>query len=292
MRRRDGFILIAALWTVAVISVAMLQFGLSARSQRLTINNRTELLQARIAAEGAFRTAHADLARLLQENQLPHESWLGGSSARVDTTRFSGGRVVTRMSDASSMLHPLGLDVERLKPFFLELGRDSVAAYAAAIHVAGSQSSRGVLLLSGCAGAGVAEGGTLQPLPPDVHSLIEQALPIMLCVGSMPINVQTADRVVLMSLPGMSDQAVHALILRRDRGELSSALDVANDIRGADRDRLLNSAGPLLAASSTRTSAVYVSIMAQVDASPNSVWMDAVLSRSGGSVHTVWRQVR
>ena len=289
--RRDGFVLLAALWVVAVISIAMLQFGLQARSQRLTINNRTELLRARIAAEGGFAVARARLDRLLAENTMATDPWHGLAESRLDTLHISDTRVIIRILDAGSMLHPLGLDTRRLVPFFLRSGADSTSAHAAAKYVAASSSSRDVLLLAGCTGAGEAE----QPGPhasPVVESTVARVLPMMLCVGTMRINVHTAPPPVLMSLPGMSDAAVAALVQRRSMGRLSSVLDVTADLRGRKREEFLDAVGALLAASTTEISAAYVSIEAQVDGSPNAVRMDAVLVRSGGSVRTVWKQLR
>jgi hypothetical protein len=90
----------------------------------------------------------------------------------------------------------------------------------------------------------------------------------------------------------MSNAAVAALVLRRSTGRLSSVLDVVTDLRGGEREVFLEAVGALLATSTTEINAAYVSIEAQVDGSPNVIRVDAVLARSGGSVRTVWEQLR
>jgi len=123
-------------------------------------------------------------------------------------------------------------------------------------------------------------------------ALLERVRPHLTLLGSGQINVNLADRPVLLALPGMTEEAVAVLLrYRRQNRTVGLIADLQRDLSPAARRELAAALPTLLARTTTETREVEVSSEAWLPGSPVHVRLTGLLVRARSAVFYVWSRV-
>lgn len=308
MKRRDGFVLLAALWIVVFSVAVSAELARRFRSDRLIAANLIEEVIARNAAQSGIERARAVLtARLIaaengtQDTELLRDPWAGVAEQHADALHRIGEATYTvRVIPAGALLNANRLTAAEWSRFFHALGvqhaqADSIAQAIAdwididdAAHPMGAERNH----------------YNTPPFPTnaelrDVHELrsvrgvtpgiFEAASSHLTVTGSGVVHTGVAPAPVLAALPGMTPNAVTALMRRRSEGPLLTVGDIVADLSGPAR-RSLEIELPRLAARTTTTSSEVLAISEGAVEGGARVVIEALFVRSGGRAHTAsWR---
>lgn len=253
LRDRSGVALFAALWLIVAIGVVALEFSLEARQRRLAAANTVELAEAQAAAMGGIEHAHARLDRALRQpplqgaasaNLRAADPWVDADTLlRLDEDVDSLPYRVTAR-DINSFLNINRATENQLLLFFTRLGFDYGLADELAQCIMdwrdtdvlrrGRGAEREAYLATGR--LVLPRDGSFQELDELLHvmhmtpEIYDSIAPFLSVRGNNRlININTAPRPVLRSLPGMSDAAVDAIIRTRESGRRFRTLtDIVN----------------------------------------------------------------
>src|SRR6266516_2968029 len=249
---RRGFALLAALWLLVAFSIAGLALSASGRSRRLAAANLSEATAAQAAAAGGLDQLRQRLAmRLDAVAGSALDPWHGVDSVMPDTLALGAERVLVRAHDTGA-------------------ARDAyLAAGARMLPRNGPFQSLAELL--GVRGMSA--------------SLFERVRPHLTLLGSGQINVNLADRPVLLALPGMTEEAVAVLLrYRRQNRTVGLIADVQRDLSPAARRELAAALPTLLARTTTETREVEVNSEAWLPGSPVHLRLTGLLVRARSAV--------
>jgi len=255
LRRRQGFVLLAALWLLVAISAVMLGASLESRSRRQVVANTLDRTRARAAASAGTEYARSRLSAALvgRADEYTGARSLRGLEQMRQVTMLSSpwwapqqlvetGRDFGEL-DFDLQLQDLGalLDINLLEPddlrrFFANgLGVDYAVADKLAQAIADWRDEDDIPRVGGAERDDYIRAGAMR-LPTnrpfgDVEELryvlgmtpelFEAARPYLIASGLVNrINVNAAPAPVLLSLPGFTPAAVDALISARERGQI------------------------------------------------------------------------
>jgi general secretion pathway protein K len=240
VRRSDGFALIGALWLLVAISAIGLEFGLRARQHRLVAINRLDEAAARQAAEAGLQHARSRLEGALirsisaqgQFAGVVDDAWGPSSILLPDSVSLLDARYDVRAFDANSCLNLNRADEEMLRSFFRALEVDFGLADRIAQSVVDWRDADDLRRARGAERDDYVRLGS-PVLPPNAPfrsldelrhvqgvtpDILERARPHLTLLGSGRINLNTADRPVLLALPGMQEGSVSVLFRMRREG--------------------------------------------------------------------------
>lgn len=269
--KRDGYVLMAALWLVVAISAVALQAGTQTRMKRLALRNATDLELARNNAWSGLALARAELTGLMRSD-APLDP-LASVHQRSVADTASTWRFTLHYEDAESRVNINTSDADQLERLFTGLALDKARQAAEAIITARTAAGPfrelgDIAKLDGIGAAG--------------YPLVE---PYVTVIGTGRINLNTAPSVVLSSLPGISARAV--ALIEHERlapNRIMSVFQIVNGLGEPDGSTLSAVLPALQYATTVETR--YVSVTS-VAANPHSVMraeVHADFVREGTSV--------
>jgi general secretion pathway protein K len=309
---RRGFALIAALALLVLISLVALGVSATVRPRRLALATVAEQLAAVEAATAGVEHARATLRRL---ELSPQRGGIRDGAPLVDAWSMADGMVIgpvaigqltyrMELRDANAQLHLNSASEDQLRQLLLALRFDSRKADRLAQAIAdwrdGDQrrrvngAERSEYLRAGRAmlpeDAAFGSVATLRFVIGMTDSLYEVVRPYVTVFGSGRVNLNEAERPVLLALPGITEEAASLLVRRRRAGRrVTDLYRFGDELSPAARQRLREAMPVLSAMTVLETREVHVAGEAWQPAGISRVHVDAVISRDAeGSV--VWRR--
>jgi general secretion pathway protein K len=315
MRNRRGFALIAALWLLVALSVVGLEFSLAARQQRLAAANLLEDARGRAAAEAGLAHALARLTALARDAEslrgaadprLLADPWAAAPGLVPDTVALGKARYHLTLRDANGALNVNRAGEDELRNLMAALRVDYGRADEIAQSIMdwrdeddfhrGRGAERDYYLRRGS--PVLPRNGPLHDLDellhvrgmtPEIHARV---LPYLTLVGSGRVNLNSADPVVLLALPGMTDEAVAVITRHRRQGRrLGNLFELSQQLSPGARAAFDAHLPQLLARTTMETREVELRGMGWDEGSPVRVSVHALVVRAGGNAFTVWRQL-
>lgn len=315
MSRDRGFALVAALWLLVALSAVGLEFGLRARERRLAAANVLEGAQARAAAEAGIAHARArldGLARRVEElrgsmsSSRPLDPWAQPGTLFPDSVSLDdvGYRITLR--DAGAALDVNRASEEELRRFFSALRVDFGQADRLAQAIADWRDPDDLHRARGAERQHYLEEG-LPVLPRNgpfqemselryvkgmSGEIYEEAKPYLTLLGPGHVNLNGAERPVLLALPGMTEEAVAVLFrFRRQGRHVASLADLSNELSPPARKALEAEMTSLLSRVEFETREVEAVSEGWVEGSPVRARVEGLFVRSRGATFLVWRRV-
>lgn len=304
MRDRRGFALLAALWLLVAFSIASLALSASGRTRRLAAANLSERVRAEAAARAGLEQLRGRLTRQIEVGATSlRDPWDGVDSVLADTLRPGDARAIVRARDAGAALNVNRATEEELRRFFIALRADAGDADRLAQAIAdwrdpddlhrGRGAERAAYVAAGA--FALPRNGPFQTLPELLSvrgmtaGLYERVRPYVTLLGSGQVNLNRADRPVLLALPGITEAAVAVLFrYRRERRTLGHVTNLERDLPPAARRELAAALPTLLARTTTETREVEVTSVGWLPGSPVRSRVTGLMVRSRSAVFYVW----
>jgi general secretion pathway protein K len=310
MRRPDGFALLAALWLLVAFSIASLGLSVLARERRLAAANLVERTRAVAAAAAGIEQLRSRLARRLTLVQgvgvratAFGDPWHGVDSVFSDTVALDAARYAVNARDLGAALNLNRASEDMLRRLFVALRVDAGEADRLAQCIldwrdpddfprargaerdAYLRASAPMLPRNGPF-QGLAELLFVQGMTRDIYARVR---PFLTVLGSGQVNLNAADRPVLLALPGMTEEAVAVLLrYRRQRRVLANLTDLERDLSPGPRHALVAALPELLGLTTTEAREVQVTSTGWLPGSPVRAQVTGLLVRAGGAVFYVW----
>ncbi|HEX8362022.1 MAG TPA: hypothetical protein VF613_18030 [Longimicrobium sp.] len=268
-----GFALLVALWLLVALSVVGMQLAVRARDGRRTSANVQESARALAAADAGVAHVRLLLDRRLREGAgtSPNavlDPWVHLEWVLPDSQVMGGAAYGVRLRDAGSALHLNRCTEDELRRLLVALRVDAGEADRIAqaamdwrdaddLH-RGRGAERGAYLREGAAvlprnGPFLTLGELrhVRGVTPEIFALVRPHLTVL---GTGRVNLNSAPAPVLLSLPGMGNEAV-SLVLRRQRAGLpfGSIADIGPQLSPGARDAFQAEYGRLAARTTTTT---------------------------------------
>jgi general secretion pathway protein K len=301
---RRGFALIAALWLLVAFAAIGTAISVHARTRRLSAANSLDEDRGRAAAEAGLEHARSRLARLLSGNsisshQMPAvagDPWREARLALADTIRLTDQRYHVSIRDAGASLNLNRATEVQLQRFFTALPVDAGRATEIAQSVMDWRDTDNLHRLRGGEANEYLQMGSAVIPSNDDFSRIEElqyvkgitpqifarAGPYLTLMGTGQINLNAAPRVVLLALPGISDEAV--AVLERTRGSsqpIRGLQELSAQLSSGARAGLIDAMPELLPFATFETRELDVRSEGWTDGSPVHKWIDALIVRAG-----------
>lgn len=302
-----GFALLAALWLLVALSVASLALGVASRSRRLAAANLSEQVRAAAAARAGVEQLRGRLERQLDRSATALlDPWRGADSLMGDTLAVADARAIVRVHDVGTALHLNRATEDDLRRFFIALRVDAGDADRLAQAIADWRdpddlhrargAERDAYLAAGAPALphngpfqAIAELLAVRGMTP---ALYQRVRPHLTLLGSGQVNLNLADRPVLLALPGMTEEAVAVLLRhRRQRRTIGSIADLERDLSPGARRELTAALPALLARTTPETRELEIVSEGWLPGSPVRVRATGLLVRSRGAVFYVWSRV-
>jgi general secretion pathway protein K len=313
VRDRRGFALMAALWLLIAFSAMGLELGLRARAQRLGIANRIEGSRALAAAEGGIGEARARLAGRLTDARdfrtgdavAILDPWRAPSNLIRDSLPIGGALVRVRLEDVGAALALNSATEAELRGLFaalrLEFGQADRLGQAILDWRDADDLRRGRgAEAADYARQGLAPGpgnrpfarlGELRGVLGMTEGLYARISPFLTLRGLGRVNLNAAPRPVLLALPGMSEEAVRVLLLRRGSSRPVRGLqDLALELSAGARAVLLGNQAALAQRIEFETRHVLVTSEGWLPGSPIRARVQAELVRASDQAIVVWME--
>jgi type II secretory pathway component PulK len=240
MSPRRGFALIAALWLLVAFAAIGTAISVQARARRLSTANSLDDERGVAAAQAGLDHVRSRLARLIAPGAVTHPSadpgdpWRDATMILTDTVRFRDELYHVSIRDAGASLNLNLAGEQQIRRMLIALPIDAGLATEIAESVADWRDSDDLHHLHGAeADEYLRTGSPVLPsnadfsriedfayvkgVTPDIYRRVR---PLLTIVGTGQINLNSAPRPVLLSLPGMTDEAV-AVLERMRSGPVS-----------------------------------------------------------------------
>lgn len=305
MSDRRGFALLAALWLLVAISVASLALETATRARRLAAANLAESVQARAVADAGIEQTRARLVqRLAAATRV--DPWAGVDSLFRDTVAVARGRVLVSTRDVGAQLNINRATEEELRRLFVALRIDAGLADQLAQCIIDWRDQDDLHRPRGAERDAYLKAGAIE-LPRNgpfqslgelaavqgmTRTTYERVHPYLTLLGSGQVNVNVADRPVLLALPGMTEDAVAVLFrYRRRHRTLANLSDLERDLPSDARNALAAHLPELLGRATTETRELEVTSVGWVEGSPVRSRIRGLFVQARGAVFYVWSQV-
>jgi len=313
---RRGFALMAALWLLIAISAVSLELSAIARVRRLSVINALESTRAAAAAESGIEHARARLVRMIVEGGEGRtwndavsvlDPWHDAAEIIRDSISMDDGAgYAMRASDLGAAININRVTEDELRSFLTAKAIDVVSVGGLAQAIIDWRDPDDFRRLHGAerddyvkAGArevprngpfeSVDELRFVRGFTPGILSKIRGDLAVF---GSGQVNVNTADRAVLMSIPGVTPLAAEIIVQSQRSGRRIESVRQLTDVLPAQArsplERALAAALPRLAFD---TYEVLVRSEGWFAGSPVRVREDAVIARGGNAAFVTWRRI-
>lgn len=314
MSTRRGFALVAALWILVIVSALSLELSVGARGRRLAAANVSERAAAIAAADAGVEQAFGRLDRM---RRLPYtntdvttvmilDPWSTAPAVAGGTGAVGEFRYRVTLHDAGAQLDLNRASEEQLHRLFAALRVDAAHADRAVAAILDWRDGDDLPRLHGAErddylriGAAVlpANGpftnvGELTQVIGVTQPIFERVRPYLTTVGSGIVNVNVAERPVLLALPGFGEEAAAAVLSLRSRGGRVNNLEaLASTLSSGARERMVEAMPQLVRAANTYTSDLVVTSEAWLPDGIAHARVEALVVRDP-SVRVVWRRTR
>ncbi len=305
MRRDHGFILIAALWLLVALSAVGLELSLALRTRRLAAANALEETRARWAAVAGVEQARARLERWTTEARAGEDPWSQAARAFADTMSLGDSRYRVVLRDLGTAVNLNRASDDELRRLFVALRIDPGEADRLAQAIldwrdpdddhrargaerdAYIEEQRAELPRNGPFGD-LTELLAVKGMSSKLYELVAPSLTLL---GSGRINLNTAERPVLLTLPGMSDQAVGLLLrLRRQGRRVHSLSELEALLSNSPREGIQQHFVELLGRTTFEARELEILSEGWADGSPVRVRLRGLVVRSGNVAFPIWRR--
>ena len=301
-----GFALLAALALLVLTSVVALELSATARPWRLAQATVAEQRAAIEVAVAGVENARAILLGAVADARPTPvaDAW----SKRVGTTlgpiALGSLRYRLELRDANARLQLNTATADQLRRFLLALRVDARQSDRLAQTIADWRDADRMTRLNGAERAEYLRAGRVM-LPDDgpfasvstltlvagmTDSLYEVVRPYVTVFGSGRVNLNEAERPVLLALPGMTEESA-SLLLRERRAErrVTNLARFGDRLSSSARERWREAMPQLASLTVLETREMLVISDAWQPDTPTRVHLDAILSRDAeGAV--VWRR--
>lgn len=314
-RARRGFALLAAIWLVVAIAAVALQFSLEARERRLLGIHTAERGKGRAAAQGALSASQAALEAALRQGPgtgnariamlRGADPWLGADSIFSGVIPVDSIPVQVETVDLGTRLNINTMNEGQLRNFFSFALRDFATADRIAQAILDWRDADSIPRSNGAERDTYIRDGLLA-LPTnqtfrEVSELLsvagmtpeiyERVAPYLTTRGSGVVNVNSADTLVLKSVPGMTDQVLANILSQRSQGRRISNL---NTIMPRNTGRPGGGGIPGLPGGNTGMTVdvteLQLTLTAHVGPQRLPVRLNAIIQRQGNNSRITWRQ--
>jgi type II secretory pathway component PulK len=258
MKNRRGFALLSAIWLVVAIAVAAMQLAIESRRSNLAAINLTHSIQGRFAASAAIdlARARADLHIRRSAESGPYEArmalsdaWLGIDSLVTGFDDIGGVQVETWVTSLGARMNVNTASERDIMNFLLAIGVDYSASEELSQSILDWRDTDDSYRANGAErDFYIAEGrmnlprnnlfesvAELRHVNGMTDEIFELVQPFVTVWGSGRINLNTADRPVLMSLTGMTESAVSFILnLRQNSERLTNVNQLSAYLGGAN----------------------------------------------------------
>lgn len=301
-RDQRGFALVAALGLLVAFAAVGLGMGFRLRTVRLGAANAIDESRALAAADAGvaqFRLRLRDA--VVPVTELRPESLL----FRPDTVELDGARAVVTVRDAGTRLHLNRASPDELRRLFVALRIDAGDADRLAQAIADWRDPDGLRRPRGAEQREYIKEGAALPANRDFERLIEltsvlgmtaeryrRVWPYVTVHGSGRVNLNAADRPVILALPGMTETAVKVLVGQRAAGRpVRSLTELTSLLPSRSREALLSHVPALEARVVFETRDLDVLSEGRVTGSPVQVRMRLSVTKVGDESIVTWKQV-
>jgi len=306
----------AALWLVVLVGVTGYELSVRGRSRRLAVANSLERTQAVAAAEGALETVRGELALRLARagtvsasrtpQSAPLDPWAELSLLNTDTLVLGDARALPRVYDAGARIQINRATEADLRRFLAALAIDAGDADRLAQRIAdwhdaddfrrARGAERGDYLRAGArrlpANADFSRVDELRDVDGMTPELYTRIAPFVTVLGTGQINVNAAPREVLLSLPGMGDETIAAIVqAQRARRPIRSIEELTARLSSAARSSLVAQMAELQQRAAFESREVVVEADGWLDGSPARATAQALLARGGDAMFTIGRRI-
>ena len=310
VKERRGFALIAAIWLMVALSALGLEVATLAHTRRLSAANAIESERARGAADAGIEHARARLTRLLGgspsfDSSASRDPWHRFDLALRDTIQLGDSRYHVELTDANARVNVNLASENQLRRLFTGLRIDAgvgdrlaqvIADWRDADdlpHLRGAE--RSAYLVAGLRttprNAPLVRVEELRDLYGMTPALYSSIAPYVTVQGSGQINLNRADRAVLLSLPGVNEATVAVILKLRANGVVITNFEqVAVALPSAARTAFIDAAAELLPLVTFETREVEVRSDGWVTGSPVRIRSSGLFVRGGGAVFVIGRR--
>lgn len=313
MMPRRGVALLTALGLLVLISVAALEWAAAAKGQRLTVANTTERTALEAFATGGVEHARAHLSELLQVGPMQSlrdagrvfDAWGAADGSVLDSDPSLELRYHVELHDVGTRLNLNDASEDQLRTLFLALRVDAGRADRLAQAIADWRDADQVRRANGAEQADYLRDGRAM-LPDDGpfanvamlrhvmgmnESLYQLVRPHLTVLGSGRIDVNAAERPVLLTLPGMTEESVAlAIQYRHERRRITDLNRFADGLSPNARERLRTAMPVLQIAAVLEPREMHLACDSWRIGSTFHVRVDAIVSRDEEG-RVVWRRV-
>jgi general secretion pathway protein K len=298
VKAREGFALVGTLWIVVAISSVAMVISTQARGIRLNAANVIERTRAEAAARAGLDQTRA---------------WLSGDSLAMDrfphdTTKLdSEARFAVAVHDVGARLNLNRATEEELRRFFRALRVDYGESDRLAQRIADWRDEDEMQRARGAERQTYLENG--KPLPPANRpfynvdelrgvlgideELMEQAAQHLTTDGSGRVNINAASEPVLLALPGITPEAVGAIMRTRMTAQAVTSLDaLADGLSQGAREAMREAVPELVARTTTQTTEILVESTGWVEGSPYRASAFGLFVRSGKNTMLVEQRLQ
>lgn len=313
MRSRRGAALLTAIGLLVAISMLSVERALVAKRARLAVANIVEHAQLEAAATAGVEHARSDLQRLAQAGAMQSlrdparvmDAWQSADGRSIESEIAGEYRYRVELHDAGARLQLNGATQDQLRTLLLALGVDARRADHLSAAIADWSDPDQLRRVNGAERDDYLAAGRAM-LPDDgpfarvdllrfvmgmSDSLYRALAPLLTVFGNGKVDINAAPRPVLLTLPGMSAEAVSAIL--RDRQQARRVTDLsrfADGLSPAARDLLIRSLPALQATTVLDPRQIHVASDAWRIGSDVHVRIDAIISRDEEG-RVIWRRV-
>ncbi|MGH7629402.1 MAG: general secretion pathway protein GspK [Gemmatimonadales bacterium] len=302
MRGRRGFALLAALGLLVALSAVGLAVAFRLRVSRLGAANAVEHAQALAAAQGSV----AELRARLMDRRRGPDRWDRILEQPIDTTAVPDARAVITLRDLGARLNLNRASEEELRRLFVALRIDAGEADRLAQTIADWRDADDFRRARGAEQEEyvkrgsperprngdferLSELGTVLGMPPERYT---QLRPFLTVHGTGRVNLNAAERPVVLALSGMTEPAVKVLSDRRAaRRPVRGLSELQSLLPSGAREILLPRIPELEARVVFETRELEAVSDAQLSGSPVHARVTVLLARAGDEAVVTWRQI-
>lgn len=313
MTPKRGVALLTALGLLVLISVVALEWTAAAKAQRLTIAGTAERIQLEAFAMGGVEHARAHLSELLRVGPMQSlrdanrilDAWGAAEGSVIDSDPGGELRYRVELHDVGTRLHLNAASEDQLRALFLALRIDARKADRLAQAIADWRDADQMRRVNGAEQADYLRDG--RAMLPDDGPFASVAMlrfvmgmddssyrivsPYLTVFGSGRIDVNAAERPVLLGLPGMTEESVAlAIRYRQQRRRITDLNRFADELSPNARERLRSAMPALQIAAVLEPREIHVASDSWRARSNVHVRVDAIISRDEEG-RVVWRRV-
>lgn len=302
MKDRRGFALLATIWLVVAITVAVLGLSLASRGRRLAAANRLEQAELVAAARGGLVLARQRLTWVLGDSSLRDDPWRDPQRWVSETLTVGRARVIVTATELGALVPLHSTDEEGFQGFLEALGTDGSLAdrlgQEAADWQDGDTRARG---RGAEAPAYQRAGSVIRPrngyfaAPREFCELDRMptetcaaALPYITTLGTGLVDLNSAPEEVLRSLPGVSAPVAELIVSRRARGDWNTLDEVIRLLPATLQGEVGRSLPELSRRVRFREEEIHLIVTATLPGSPVEGRVEAVLTRAGNAAFLTW----